>query len=74
MLLSATTLSTQRSAPVLGDEPLDIRFLDSQLTGLRTTELLQFPPSAISQITAKSLSQKFAFGPPFPPGETLRLA
>ncbi len=74
MLLSATTLSTQRSAPVLGDEPLDIRFLDSQLTGLRTTELLKFPPAAISQVTPESLSQQFAFGPPFPAGETLRVA
>jgi hypothetical protein len=59
---------------VLGDEPLDIRFLDSQFAGLRTTEFLKFPPPAISQVSPESLSQKFTLGAPFPLGEALRFA
>jgi len=54
--------------PILGDKPFDIRFLDSQLAGLRTTEFLKFSPAAISQVAPESLSQKFTFGPPFSPG------
>jgi hypothetical protein len=60
--------------PILGHESLDVGFLDSQLTDLRTTELLKFPPPAISQVAPESLSQQFTLGPPFPPGEALRFA
>jgi hypothetical protein len=60
--------------PILGNQSLDIRFLDPQLKGLRTTEFLKFPPPAISQVAPESLSQKFTLGAPFPLGEALRFA